>query len=179
MSLLSTTETLVGRLEKTGLFECVSPIRPPFNKEGDYDPGRLKNDQNGPRKPLRPNGSDGIPVVVFTLSSTIKQEYPWVKVSKLSNMLYDSGFSIPCKFWTLRGYLLEFITYRSLAYSLKRWGPCGEDVDVLRIVVRRDTEPELEAAYESLLNCVRMLMLDSKDIICPGKDLRKELNAVL
>ncbi|KAL4767135.1 PLP-dependent transferase [Aspergillus nidulans var. acristatus] len=149
-SLLLHAGALAFRLEQTGFFQCLSPICRHQDEAQDYPfrgsrgewPTIHSKDKGARCSSCMYNRSyDGIPIVVFTWSAAVKQECPWVRLGTLSDMMYARGFSIP-----------------ELAYWLKNWGPKQENVEVLRIVVRRDTQAEIDLAYNGMLECLEILL---------------------
>lgn len=82
-----------------------------------------------------------LPIVVFTFSDHVQRLYPKLRLPDVSDSMYDLEFSIPSK--SIR---VTFIPFRSnilSGYTLGGWGAHGEDIDVMRIVLRDEMTAEL------------------------------------
>ncbi|KAJ5263424.1 hypothetical protein N7478_011029 [Penicillium angulare] len=97
-------------LESSGYFRCLSDIH------------RLQAGsklQVGSRSLCEEEMISGLPVVVFRLSDGFKREYPSFCLTDISDIMHQQRYSIPY-------------------YTIPGWGPDGEDIEVMRIVVRED-----------------------------------------
>ncbi|PLN82567.1 PLP-dependent transferase [Aspergillus taichungensis] len=81
------------------------------------------------------NQPPGIPVVVFTFSETFKKQAPVASLADVGDRMLEQGFAIP-------------------HYRLQKWGSNGEDIEVLRMVIRGDTRDQVRIASGCLVDIV-------------------------
>ncbi|PLB51452.1 PLP-dependent transferase [Aspergillus steynii IBT 23096] len=140
-ALLSASRSFSHQLNTSRIFKCISPGHQPTShldniqqhlslcKYTDYSFETKQKDQCHP----------GLPVVVFTASKSAQGNIHPTQLSDLSNWMFEKGFSIP-------------------HYTLPKWGDQGQNMDVLRIVIREDVVPQLPLVYEMLMEGVQRLL---------------------
>ncbi|KAJ5100527.1 hypothetical protein N7456_006579 [Penicillium angulare] len=109
-SCLENARVVSEGLESSGYFRCLSDIH------------RLQSgakQQLGSRSLCKEEMIPGLPVVVFRLSDRFKREHPSFRLTDISDIMHQQRYSIPY-------------------YTIPGWGPEGEDIEVMRIVVRED-----------------------------------------
>ncbi|EPS26248.1 hypothetical protein PDE_01184 [Penicillium oxalicum 114-2] len=130
-------QVLSERLESTGYFTCLSDIhRKARRSKTMCDSHARESDSFNP----------GLPIVVFRLLPDVKKRHADLTLSVISDVLYDMNISIP-------------------SFTLSGWGFNGEDIEVMRIVVREEsTADEMANILRHLLDAVKRLA--SKDVEC-------------
>ncbi|OQD66984.1 hypothetical protein PENPOL_c004G00788 [Penicillium polonicum] len=102
------------RLEDTGYFSCLS------DAHRQQIPGVCHDLCRGADQITAPV----LPVVVFRLSDRVRQLYPKMQLSDVSDAMHGFKFSIP-------------------NYNLRGWGYHGEDIEVMRLVLRDEMTMEM------------------------------------
>ncbi|KAI2704966.1 hypothetical protein CBS147317_1918 [Penicillium roqueforti] len=113
-SLLDRARRLSVLLEETGYFYCLSDAHRQQKAGGGYTLCK-GSDQAVPHV---------LPIAVFRLSDQARRQYPNLQLSDISDAMHDLKFSIP-------------------NYTIRGWGAHGEDIEVMRIVLRDEMTAEL------------------------------------
>ncbi|KAI9042549.1 uncharacterized protein KD926_005404 [Aspergillus affinis] len=134
LALLDSARSFGNLLEGTSHFRCLSPVQRQSSMLAHCkDPCRSCSENCAANQPLSHSHSQaGIPVVVFTFKHDYQTSHPFAAISRLSDWLYERGFSVP-------------------HYVLNGWGMNGDDIHVLRVVVREDVVPEMPVLLDLLL----------------------------
>ncbi|KAJ5409716.1 uncharacterized protein N7487_004075 [Penicillium crustosum] len=119
------------RLERTGYFSCLS------DAHRRQIPGICRDHCREGGQTTAPV----LPVVVFRLTDHVQRLYPKVQLSDVSDAMHNFRFSIP-------------------NYTLRGWGYHGEDIEVMRLVLRDEMTMEMmeevvtgiTQAFEKLLD---------------------------
>ncbi|CAI7597838.1 unnamed protein product [Penicillium glandicola] len=133
-TLLDRARLLSIWLEDTGYFHCLSDAHRQLLSNGI-----ISNSADGHHTRCHENDQaavPGLPIVVFTFADRVRQQYPRLRLSDVSDSMHDLKFSIP-------------------SYTLHGWGAQGEDIDVMRIVLRDEMTVELMA--EVLKNVIHVV----------------------
>ncbi|KAJ5335538.1 hypothetical protein N7452_007941 [Penicillium brevicompactum] len=124
---------LCTRLHDTGYFACLSDHSPPYASLGPKDRFPLCHDKGC-------TDALAIPIVVFTFSDRFRELYPQVRLPAVSDAMHVLKLSIP-------------------SYTLGGWGAQGQNIDVMRVVVRDEITTELlEEVFSGLRDAVENLI---------------------
>ena len=144
--LLEVAHSIGGQLEDTGYFHCLSNAH------------HCRGWENQP---------PGIPVVVFTFSDTFKRQVPSASLADVGDRMLEQGFAIPREH---SASIPTCVHYRpgmfwlihATDYRLQKWGSKGEDIEVLRMVIREDTRDQVRIAFRCLVDIVASIIVVSK-----------------
>ncbi|CAG8268763.1 unnamed protein product [Penicillium salamii] len=131
-TMMSRANLLGTRLEDTGYFSCLADSRRLVSHKA--------NEINTCCQEGRCTEAPELPIVVFGFSEHVLATYPKLRLSDVSNAMHDLKFSIP-------------------NYTLAGWRAQGEDIDIMRVVIRDEMTIEvLEEVLTGLTNAVECLI---------------------
>lgn len=137
------------RLHDTGYFSCLGDKRPRFSSPELIESSSLCQEKDCTM-------GAKIPIVVFTFSDRIRESYPGLRLLTVSDAMHDMKSSIPskatCPITQIHSNILS-------GYTLGGWGAEGQDIDVMRVVLRDEmTDVVLEEILTSLRKVVEHLI---------------------
>jgi hypothetical protein len=99
-----------------------------------------------------------LPVVVFTLADHVRQQYPKLHLSDISDAMYGLKFSIPSM--SQQSPIKQYSSNTIPDYTIRGWGSHGEDIDVMRIVLRDEMTAELMDEVLKGITCAVEELID-------------------
>ncbi|KAJ5757350.1 uncharacterized protein N7511_006044 [Penicillium nucicola] len=130
-SLFDRASRLSALLEETGFFCCLGDAHRRQSAAGYHTLCR-----GGDQAAAAPV----LPIVVFRLTDRVRRQYPNLQLSNVSDAMQGLNFSIP-------------------NYTLHGWGAQGEDIEVIRIVIRDEMTTDLMGeVLAGIIQAVERLM---------------------
>ncbi|KAF8540080.1 pyridoxal phosphate-dependent transferase [Trichophaea hybrida] len=139
---LCNARLLSKTLEASGWYTCESGIH---KKCGTWE--QLKEKTIGKKDEAATLYQPGLPVVAFRFSDAFKSEFPHIKQQSVSTLLRVKGYIIP---------------------SRLRPPPNGQDIEILRVVVRESMSADLlnMLIADTLSTTETLINSDSRDLEC-------------